>query len=114
MATQTAKRQRKNCREDARLEEEYNHDHSNTPPVGGSSTTSVCSNSGRDKDHNKRLICEENVPWLRDVHETRSRESADREETLSTGKCKRSISHKQLSFSELTWHKSWHPSFEPQ
>lgn len=85
MATETAKRECKDGWEDARLEEEHNHEESNAAPVSASAATSVRANAGGEEDHDERLVGKQDVTWLGDVHETSCSETASGKEALGNG-----------------------------
>ena len=80
VATETAEGKSKDDWEDARLEEEHNHEHAQTTPVGTVLASSVCSNSRGDEDHDQRLKGKEHVARLATkVHESSSSETTDGE-----------------------------------
>ena len=85
MATETTERECEDGWEDARLEEEHDHEHSNTAPVAVGSIASVGADSRSEENHDEGLVGKQDVAWLGHVHETSSRETTNCEETLSDG-----------------------------
>jgi hypothetical protein len=67
------------------FEEEHDHEHSETAPICAYTMARIDANGSRDEDHDERLVREEYVARFCDVHESRSRETPDGEETLGNG-----------------------------
>jgi hypothetical protein len=85
VATETTEGEGEDCWEDARLEEEHEHEHGKATPVGFSLPTSVCANGGGNEHHDEGLIGEKDVAWLSDVHQSSGGETANGEQALSNG-----------------------------
>ena len=86
VATETTESKGEDDGEDARLEEEYNHQHAKTSPVGTSGASSVGSYGCRDEYHNKCLESEKDVTGLAAiVHESSCGETSDGEKSLGDG-----------------------------
>jgi hypothetical protein len=86
VATETAESKGEDDGEDARLEEEDNHQHAETSPVGTGGASSVCANGGADEYHDEGLESEQNVTRLAAVvHESGCGETSDGEESLGDG-----------------------------
>lgn len=83
VATETTEGQSEDDGEDARLEEEHNHEEGKATPVGGSSAASVDTDGGSKEDHDGGLVDEQDNAGLKtDVHEARSGETTNGEEGL--------------------------------
>lgn len=72
--------------EDARLEEENNHEHADASPVGGVGVTRIDTNGGGDEDDDGSLESEQHPTRLEtEVHDTSCSKTTDGEESLSNG-----------------------------
>jgi hypothetical protein len=71
---------------DAGLEEQHNHQHAQTTPVGTRGTAGVDTNGSRDEDHDHGLENHEDETGLAaKVHESSSRKATCSKQTLSNG-----------------------------
>jgi len=71
--------------EDGGLEEEHNHQQSETTPVGVACAAGVGSDSRSEEDHNRSLIGQEDVTRLGNIHETSTGETSNSEKSLGDG-----------------------------
>jgi len=86
VASETAECKGEDDGEDAGLEEEDDHQHAETSPVGSGGAASVGADRSADKDHDQGLESEEYVTGLAAVvHESGCCETSDGEKCLSDG-----------------------------